>query len=92
MNELEKLLGLVEVSPAEKVLEEPSARNLRDVPKNCQTYEMLITVCKADGLALEYASKKLTTPELCQIAVKQNGLALKFIPDKIIKKRKRYLV
>lgn len=84
MNTLEKKLGLVETSPVDMVLQEPTASRLKAVPKAAQTYEMLMKVCAHDGCALKHASKKLITPELCETAVKENGLALQFVPEKII--------
>ena len=84
MNTLEKRLGLVETSPVDKVLQEPTASRLKAVPKSAQTIEMLMKVCANDGCALKHASKKLITPELCETAVKENGLSLQFVPEKII--------
>ena len=85
MNELEKTLGLIETSPTQKVLDDPSGYMLKQIPKVAQTYEMLVFVCSQDGMALKHASRKLITPELCEIAVKQNGLAISHVPDRIIK-------
>ncbi|MBD5511383.1 MAG: hypothetical protein HDR08_09060 [Lachnospiraceae bacterium] len=87
MNELEKKLGLIELTPVERVFKVPTEYNLKAVPKIKQTYEMLKFVCKKDGLALEHASKKLITFELCEIAASQNGLALEYVPVKIIKEQ-----
>ena len=84
MNELEMKLGLVEQSPEEIIYNEPTAANLRYVPKTKQTIDMLEYVFKHDGLALQFAAKRLITIELCEIAVKQNGLALAYVPEKII--------
>ena len=86
MNELEEKLGLIELSPEERLYNAPTASNLKEIPKARQTLEMLIEVCRHDGFALEYASKKLVTFELCEVAVSQNGLALEYVPEKIIEK------
>lgn len=83
MNELEKKYGLIEQSSEERLYNEPTAFNLREIPKVKQTYEMLMKVCSCDGLALRYASKRLISFELCEIAVKQNGCALEYVPEKI---------
>ena len=80
---MEKRLGLVELTPIEKLYDNPCANNLESIPKTNQTYDMLVHVCSNDGMALEYASKKLITSELCEIAIKQNGLALEYVPKKI---------
>lgn len=85
MNQLEKALGLIELTPAEKIYKEPTAYMLKLVPKINQTEEMLMYVCEKDGLSLKHASKRLITPKLCEVAVNQNGLALEYVPDKIIK-------
>lgn len=84
MNELENKLGLTELTPIELVMAQPCALHLRQVPKVHQTYRMLTYVCQHDGMALQFASKKLITCELCEIAVSQNGLALEYVPDKLI--------
>lgn len=84
MSELERQLGLIDISPVEAVFKDPTSSRLKAVPKALQTYEMLLLVCSNDGNALKHASKKLITPELCEIALKENGLALQFVPDKII--------
>ena len=84
MNKLEKKLGLIELTPSEKVFQEPTSYNLKDVPKKEQTFQMVEFVCKSDGMALKHVSKKLITPELCDIAVSQNGFALSYVPEKII--------
>ena len=83
MNELEQKLGLVELSYEERLHKNPKTFSLQYVPKTKQTYEMLLEVSKYNGTELRYASKKLITPELCELAVKQNGLALEFVPQKI---------
>ena len=85
VNNLEKELGLMEIRPEEAVIKNPTAKNLKNVPKIIQTEEMIMLVCKKDGLALLYASQKLITPKICEIAVDQNGMALKYVPNKIIK-------
>jgi hypothetical protein len=36
---------------------------------------------KQDGEALAYVPKKLKTPELCLLAVKQSGFALEHVPE-----------
>lgn len=77
---LEEKLGIVEMTPVERVLSNPTAENLSEVPKFKQTYEMLMLVCSQDGRALRFASKKLITKELCLVAVNQNGLALHDVP------------
>jgi hypothetical protein len=93
MNELEQKLGLIELSPEERLYKNPNATNLSCIPKTRQTLEMLIDVCQHDGLALKYASKRLITYELCEIAVKQNGLALEYVPEKIFANaRKQWIV
>ena len=86
---LEKKLGLIEQSPIEIAYSNPIAENLKKVPKNEHTIELLLHICKHDGLALQHASKRLVTNELCEISVKQNGLSLKYIPEKIIKTSKK---
>lgn len=83
MNELEQKLGLVELSYEERLHKNPKTFSLQYVPKTKQTYEMLLEVSKYNGTELRYASKKLITPELCELAVKQNGRALRFVPPKI---------
>lgn len=85
MNRLEQKLGLIETSVVDIVYQEPTAAKLEKVPKTAQTYDMLKHVCHHDGLALKYASKKLITQDLCEIAVKENGLAFEFIPERILK-------
>jgi len=87
MNQLEIDLGLIELTPAEEVYKEPTAYMLKSVLKIKQTEEMLIYVCERDGKALKHAAKKLITPQLCEIAVNQNGLALEYVPDDIIKSK-----
>lgn len=84
MNELEKKLGLTQLTPMELVMTQPSALHLMQIPKAHQTYKMLTYVCQHDGKALKFAAKKLITGELCEIAVSQNGLALEYIPDKLM--------
>lgn len=84
MNELEYKLGLVEPTTEDELKRLPCGRILKEVPKISQTYEMLKYVCEHDGKALKHASKKLITPELCEIAVLQNAMALEFVPSKII--------
>ncbi len=86
MNQLEAKLGLIEITPLERVYKEPTSDNLKAVSKINQTYEMLKFVCERDGMALKHSSKKLITSELCEIAVTQNGLALQYVPDGIVKK------
>ena len=85
MNELEKKLGLTEVSPIQQIADHPSGYVLKQIPKAEQSYEMLVSVCSLDGMALKHASRKLITQELCEIAVNQNGLAISYVPDRIIK-------
>ena len=84
MNDLEAQLGLIEVSPDKQVMIQPTARNLKAVAKITQTYGMLLYVCGKDGMALKHASKRLITPELCEISVEENGLALQYVPVKLI--------
>ena len=69
MNKPKKKLGLEEISSVEKVILEPTLENFRAIPKSKQTYEMLKAVCQKNGYALHYASKKLITKEVCEIAV-----------------------
>lgn len=85
MNDLLNKLGLIEKSPLDRLYAEPSAFNLKNTPKNIHTYEILKYVCSKDGLALKHASKKLISAELCEIAVRQNSIAISYVPDKIIK-------
>ena len=87
MNELEKNLGLLQPDPIECFNQNPTAFNLRNVPLKKQTLEMLYKVMKIDGLALEYAYKGIVMPDLCEIAVSQNGIAIRFIPKRLIKYR-----
>lgn len=84
MNELENKLGLTELNPFELVMTHPRAYYLSQIPKAHQTYSMLKYVCQHDGMALQYASKKLITYDLCEIAVSQNGMALDYVPEKMI--------
>ena len=42
MNELEKKYGLIEQSSEERLYNEATAFNLREIPKAKQTYEMLV--------------------------------------------------
>ncbi len=83
-SELEKKLGLVELSPFGRVLGSPTIEHLRCIPKTSQTYDLLLQVCSNDGMALGLAAQRMITPKLCEIAVRQNGLALAFFPQKII--------
>ncbi len=85
MNQLEIDLGLIELTPEEMIYKLPTAPMLKTVPKINQTEEMLTYVCKHDGLALKNAAKRLISPELCEIAVDQNGVALEYVPDNIIR-------
>lgn len=84
MGHLEEKYNLISQSPMERVMSNPTADNLRRIPKSSQTYELLLKVCAHDGEALKYASKKLITSELCEIAVKQNGSALNYVPTSLI--------
>ena len=49
------------------------AIDLRDVPKEKQTYEMCLKSVKVDGRQLEYVDKVHQTDGLCLEAVKQYG-------------------
>ena len=82
MSKLEEQLGLLDYDPCEAIWDDPSAHNLKKIPKAKQTPEMVRFACKNDGLALEYASKKLIDYDLCEVAVRQNGCALNYVPDK----------
>ena len=90
MQTLEEKYNLIEQSSMEELLSSPTAFNLSKIPKKLQTLELLYKVCKNDGCALQYASKKLINSELCEIAVNQNGEALKYIPNKIFENNKTY--
>lgn len=82
ITKLELDLGLVSNVTAEmKVIANPSAQMLKEVPKSSQTFELVRFVCEKDGLAIEYVSKKLLNDELFQVAVSQNGLALQFVQE-----------
>ena len=81
MSKLEEKYNLIPKSKVDYLYEHPSSTTLSKIPKAFQTYEMLMFVCKHDGYALKYASKKLITPELCEVSVKQNGNALEYIPS-----------
>ncbi|MBO6114511.1 MAG: DUF4116 domain-containing protein [Lachnospiraceae bacterium] len=87
MNELEKKYNLVDKTLEEVLKENPLLINLKFVPKIKQTQDILFKVCEKDGLQLKYASKKLISFELCEVAVKQNGRALEFVPEKIIQEK-----
>ena len=56
MSELERQLGLIDISPVEAVFKDPTSSRLKAVPKALQTYEMLLLVCSNDGNALKHAS------------------------------------
>ena len=90
MNSLEEKYNLIEQTPLERLLENPTANNLKDIPKSSQTLDLLIKVCEKDGNALRYASKRLITPRLCEIAVNQNGEALAFVPDNVFENVIKY--
>ena len=91
MGRLEEKYNLIEQNPLERVLSEPTTENLRFIPKASQTEEMLIKVCKQDGCALKFASKRKINELICEIAVNQNGAALQYIPSKIFESaRKKY--
>lgn len=79
-NLVERILALDTKDPSEYIWEEPRAYVLKRVPKIKQTPEMVSFVCGNDGLALRYVSKKLINCNLCEIAVKQNGRSLEYVP------------
>lgn len=81
---LEDELGLRELSPIERVFEDPRSCWLKQVPKSQQTIHIVEYVLENDGTALQHVSKKLITDEICQIAVQENGLALRYVPDNLI--------
>ena len=87
---LEEKYNLSEKKSKELIRDNPTIFTLSEIPKSEQTEEMLIEVCKNDGWALRIASKRLITPRLCEIAVKQNGAALEFVPQKIFDNVKKY--
>ena len=87
MNKLEKKLDLVSQTLEERWKENPSLINLKYVPKIKHTQEMLLKVCEKDGLQLKYASKKMISFKLCEVAVKQNGRALEFVPERLIQEK-----
>ena len=83
MGRLERKYGLEEQNPLKDIYENQRIYRFREISKFEQTYDLLKYVCEQNGTMLEYASKKLVTPELCEIAVKQNGIALQYIPANI---------
>ncbi|MBD5464488.1 MAG: DUF4116 domain-containing protein, partial [Lachnospiraceae bacterium] len=83
-NKLEIELGLKELSPIERVYNNPTKFNLKGIPKINQTSELVEFVISHDGMALKQISKKLITIELCKKAVSQNGLALEYVPEKYV--------
>lgn len=56
---------------------------LKYCPKNQQTLERVETAIHQDGRSLKYASKRIlrSNPWLYAMAVKGNGVALRFVPD-----------
>lgn len=56
---------------------------LRAISKSEQTLEEIAAALSNNGLAIEYASKRILkrNPELYMLAVKSNGLALRYVPD-----------
>ena len=90
MSELEKGLGLIKLSLAERAMEDPAAWRLKQVPKLEQTTELLMKVCSCDGLALRYAAKKLITPKLCEVAVNENVMAIAYVPLKVFEMSEKY--
>lgn len=56
--------------------------SLQGIKRSMQTLEEVKTAVEQEGLALQYASKMLLKrhPELYGIAVRSNGLALKYVP------------
>lgn len=87
---LEEKYNLIEQTPLERLLDNPTANNLKDIPKSAQTLDLLMKVCAKDGYALRYASKRLITPRLCEVAVNQNGEALAYVPDKVFETVEKY--
>lgn len=43
-------------------------------------YNYYLDEVKKLGWTIRYVPRRLITPELCKIAVEQNGLALKYVP------------
>lgn len=64
--------------------EENRLIDLNRISKEFQTEAMVLQACSQNGLMLRYASKKRITADICEIAVKQNGLALQYVPEAII--------
>lgn len=83
MSRLEEKYNLIEQSPIERVLSDPTAFNLSKIPKASQTEDILIKVCERDGCALKHASKKIINELICETAVTQNGAALEYVPHKV---------
>ena len=79
---LERILSLDAKEAHDYIWAEPRAYVLKGVPKVKQTYEMVTYVCKNEGTALRHVSKKLIDCNLCEVAVKQNGCALEYVPKR----------
>jgi len=87
-NKLEFVLGLKEKSDLEKFYERPCEWIFHKIPKREQTPDLVQFAVKNDGIAIKSVSKKLITMELCETAVKQNGRALSYIPESILKDKR----
>ena len=55
------------------------AINLRNVPKNKQTYDMCLESVKADWEQLQFVDERYRTEDLCREAIEQNGFAIQFV-------------
>ena len=60
------------------------------IPKNKQVYEDCIDFIKTNRTYIDVKNdihEKLITQEICELAVKQNGMALEFIPEQYITRK-----
>lgn len=54
------------------------------IPKELQTQEVILTAVSVSGGKLRHASKKLLNETICQIAVRNSGLAIFHVPSRFM--------
>ena len=57
--------------------------DLKFIPEEYITKELLELAVKQNGLALRYVQEEYRTPDLCEIAIQQDGRLLLYVPKKL---------
>lgn len=82
--EVELKLSNYNTNKIERFLIKPTALTFSGINKTNQTSELVDYAVTHDGRALEHVYKKLLTYDVCLKAVKNTGLALRFVPEQLI--------